>query len=352
MVGRVNVGKSLLFENVFPKGRNADLLGQAAGRGKVESEAVASSGPEPYAIEQFDQEGLQLDDSDTLDDLDGDSLLPPAPPEVAFPVLPIVSALPGTTASPIRVPFGRGRGELIDLPGLDRGKLETYVDDKHKLDLVMRHRAKTEQYVVHPGQSILIGGIIRITPTGSETMLLACPFVPIKCHVTNTEKATAIQNQTEPNWTNFSIAKPMVGGPKISSAGIIPLKWDVTKPRAGPLTSKTAICLKPAILPFQVFGTDILIEGCGWVELAVQVRKKAFYISDNEEVVYPTVEVFSPNGKYVGVRRPMNAWMMSEGSRKTGSKSRPRRSMKGVKKNEKKIARRLAAGGSAGGEDS
>ncbi|MCJ1320826.1 hypothetical protein MMC15_006167 [Xylographa vitiligo] len=347
MVGKVNVGKSSLLETVFPKGRNTDIDFRALRREAIETGASATHPPSfnsqgERLLIGSNQQGLAS--RDDFVDLQNESLLPPVPEEVAYPVMPIVSALPGTTASPIRLPYGRGRGELIDLPGLDRGGLERFVSDKHKLDLVMRQRVKAEQHVVHPGQSILIGGLIRITPLASDIMLLVCPFVPFESHVTNTEKAIAVHTQKT---SALSSITSEGAGEKMASAGVFQLKWDVTKQRAGPLTASTAIGLKPQVLPFAVLSADILIEGCGWVELAVQVRKKALQNSGDalgtsgESLEFPSVEVFSPEGKHIGVRRPMNAWV-TVGHHKAKARpghARPRRSMKGVKKNLKKLAR-------------
>ena len=349
LVGKVNVGKSSLFESVFPKGRNTQINFKAL-RYSASQETRDNLGngagilQGPYKSEAFDQHGVPVPISpplhDTLD-LQKESLLPPPIAEVAYPVMPIVSSLPGTTASPIRIPFGAGRGELIDLPGLDRGNLELYVRDEHKEDLVMRQRVKPEQYVVKPGQSILVGGLIRITPSSSDTVLLACPFVPFGSHVTNTEKAIQIHTQQSPSGIS-SITVPGAGS-KMASAGVFELNWDVTKQRAGPLTASSAIGLKPQILPFSVFAADILIEGCGWVELAVQVRKRSLASSDgySDRIAFPTVEVFSPEGKYVGIRQSMNAWAIGahHKAKARPGKARPRRSMKGVKKNLKNIAR-------------
>ncbi|MCJ1280755.1 hypothetical protein MMC26_000072 [Xylographa opegraphella] len=355
MVGKVNVGKSSLFETVFPKGRNTDIDFKALRQEANETGAGAihfpgSGSQEDRLLNTSSQQVLAL--RDDVEDLQNESLLPPVPEEVAYPVMPIVSALPGTTASPIRLPFGRGRGELIDLPGLDRGGLERFVSDKHKLDLVMRQRVKAEQHVVRPGQSILIGSLIRITPLSSDTILLACPFVPFESHVTNTEKAIAVHTQKVTS--GLSNITSEGAGEKMASAGVFQLKWDVTKQRAGPLTASTAVGLKPQILPFAVLSADILIEGCGWVELAVQVRKKALQSSGDalgstsgESLDFPRVEVFSPEGKHIGIRRPMNAWVTG-GHHKAKARpghARPRRSMKGVKKNLKKLARAVLAGG-------
>ena len=348
MVGKVNVGKSNLFENIFPKGRNEEVSVQPFRDVEEQVLLKQPAGEAPEERHRLEREA-QIEQDSKADGNEGkemspigDSPLPPAPPETAFPVLPLVSSLPGTTASPIRIPFGGGKGELIDLPGLSRGDLEEFVKDEHKLDLVMRHRIKSEQLTIKPGQSLLIGGLIRITPM-TEVTVLAYPFVPLKCHVTSTEKAIAIHTQKGESGV-ATIAKPGVGS-RMGRAGTYSLKWDVTKHRAGPLTNKAAAGLSPEILPFVVLSVDILIEGCGWVELVAQVRKK-----DLEEISatanffdskpYPRVEIASPDGRHIGVRRPMGGWLLSglkPESRR--APARPRRSMKGVKKNMKRAKR-------------
>lgn len=349
MVGKVNVGKSNLLENVFPKGRNEDISFAAsrhAALRKPQSEITAKSHGHPTITgNSIETENCRLTmrDENHVQSL-GDSLLPPAPLETPFPVLPLVSSLPGTTASPIRLPYGGGKGELVDLPGLSRGDLENFVKEDHKLDLLMRHRIKPKQVTIKPGQSLLVGGLVRITPTTSHLTFLAYPFVPLECHVTSTEKAISIHTQREDSGVP-TIARPGIGS-RMDPAGSFSLRWDVTKQRAGPLTRKDAGGLNPKVLSFQVFSADILIEGCGWIELVAQSRKK-----DMESVnqpgnffdprPYPRVEVFSPDGRHVGVRQPMGAWLL--GGRKPGSSSskaaRPRRSMKGVKKELKKVKR-------------
>ncbi|MCJ1299523.1 hypothetical protein MMC08_002315 [Hypocenomyce scalaris] len=351
MVGKVNVGKSNLFQNVFPKGRNENVnfgsLRQDASTQAHRDETMVSTVNMQglFARERFDHR-----DPAAFDELRSDdnpesyvtSLLPPAQAETAFPVMPVISALPGTTASPIRLPFGGGKGELIDLPGLSRGSLEEHVKDERKLDLVMQHRVSPEQQVLKPGQSLLIGGLVRITPTTPDIVVLAYPFVPVEVHVTSADKAIAIHTQQRPTGVT-TITKEGAGG-KMASAGLFELRWDVTKQRAGPLTSPTAVGLKSSILPFVILSTDILIEGCGWVELVAQVRKKDLEQSAGAygAKLFPTVEVFSPYGKHVGSRRPMNAWLLGGPKPVPRSKRtmRPRRSMKGVKR-RLKLAQRV-----------
>ncbi|KAF2272926.1 uncharacterized protein EI97DRAFT_436530 [Westerdykella ornata] len=292
MVGKVNVGKSNLFEVVFPKGRGADYQPIAQIRSAAEREQMLARA---NTLEELERVQRQLAEEDAAierrrkqpilepeeslpeedeEDFDPDALLPPRQPYTPYPVLPLTSSLPGTTASPIRIPFGRNRGELIDLPGLARTNpdLTTFVHPDHHDDLVMKHRVSPDRLPIRPRQSLLLGGgLIRITPVTENLVFLAHAFTPIEPHVTSTEKAIGIQNQTRESGVP-SILLPNVG-PKMKSAGTFQLKWDATKKLAGPLTSPVAGKMRPENLPFTIWSTDILIEGVGWVELSAQVRK-------------------------------------------------------------------------------
>lgn len=444
MVGKVNVGKSQLFQEVFPKGRMGDwgkhttistalglkkaaltnpaaqverrepvrgyhepALGESAlnptenvesATQKAEPETIneelataevleGSSAPdktqeseidtlaqEAALTEQFRSSSapneaqtsesqslesqdlpvlIRPDESDPFTEpLNTSSLLPPLPTETDYPAMPLVSPLPGTTASPIRVPFGNGKGELIDLPGLSRGDLELHVLPEYRSSLVMRSRVSPRQRVIKPGQSLLLGGLIRITHSNPNVHILAYNFTPITEHQTATEKAIGIQSGTrEANVLNIALEETKS---KIQSAGKFYLKWDVTKARAGPMTRSDAAGVKVERLPFRVLGLDILIEGVGWIELAAQVRKPYGYRKDEvdwefetkeeQEIdpTWPEIEVFSPEGRFVGQRRPMNAWLMVGEKPGKAMKARPRKAMKGAKKTEKKRARTIS----------
>ncbi|EKG21961.1 hypothetical protein MPH_00882 [Macrophomina phaseolina MS6] len=344
MVGKVNVGKSNLFEVVFPKGRsdsvNMNKLRSAAAKEPLSGQRhhVPASTPEQPQPDQDDDE-VPLGDEN--------SLLPPPQKEMTYPVMPVISSLPGTTASPIRVPFGNGRGELIDLPGLERTSIDRHVRPEHRLDLVMRSRVVPERLSVKPGQSLLLGGgLIRITPATRDLVYLMHPFVPLPSHVTSTQKALAMEAGERASGIATVVEEGV--GEIMSPAGVFPLRWDVTRQQAGPLTRKDAVALKPEQLPFTVWSTDILIEGVGWVEVVAQTRKsQKIYRNDGEvgsadalgdivpgatEVPYPEVEVVTPEGKFIGSRRPMNAWLLNKPKQKDSDKrSRPKRSMASVK---------------------
>ncbi|OHW99870.1 DUF974 domain-containing protein [Colletotrichum incanum] len=364
MVGKVNVGKSQLFESVFPKGTTASIPSKHNVEVSMFAKEEDSDGTTYSAGDVFESEA---------DRLDVDALLPPARNETNFPEMPTVSSLPGTTASPIRIPFGNGKGELIDLPGVARSDLENYVKPEHRQDLIMHHRIKPEQHSLKPGQSLLLGGLIRITPTTPDLVFLAYNFTPLPEHATATEKAIEFQEQTRESHRVPNIAVPGIAD-KIKLAGKFQLRDDVTKERAGPLTRKEVAGMKVENLPWRVLATDILIEGCGWVEIVAQVRTKNLFagcapfieeqrVSEPEaepvdpfakmekaaesqsvpkvekkkpdtkpdEPHWPVVEVWSPEGKFVGSRLPMNAWLINK-SPKKNIKSRPRKSMKGAKK--------------------
>lgn len=382
MVGKVNVGKSNLFEVAFPKGRNENInIGVMRNKARFGSiSGVEDRYEDEIALRQHEEVQEAEDNKDLIDDADlveeGSDLLPPARAETPYPVMPTVSSLPGTTASPIRIPFGGGRGELVDLPGLARSDLDTFVKPEDRDSLVMKHRITPEQYTIKTGQSLLLGGLIRIDPycpagwQQKELTILAYPFVPLRPHLTSVMKADEIQSGARVSGV------PMVvddaGRKAMQSAGRFQLKWDVTKQRAGPLTTASGVGLKAKVLPFSVLSTDILVEGIGWVELVAQVRKRKVdpvpivvdvepdgvirgeseaddelrSIDDKETSPhlekdenyekeahnadeFPEVEVFSPNGMGIGARRPMGAWLLGGAKPTTvaNKRSRPRRSM-------------------------
>ncbi|WPH03993.1 Hypothetical protein R9X50_00687700 [Acrodontium crateriforme] len=402
MVGKVNVGKSALFEVVFPKGRNQNQVGDQARRNMENKVAQQAAEMEP---EKQSETTKDVDEVAPFDEYDEGSLLPPAQPETAYPTMPLVSSLPGTTASPIRIPFGAGKGELIDLPGIDRSSLDTHVVASSHKELVMRARVTPESFTIKPGQSLILGGLIRITPH-TDDIVMAYPFVPpaFQPHVTGTHKAIAIQTGTHSaasigregeayTGTVDSIATEEAKQ-LVKSAGTFPLQWNETKRRAGPLTDRTAGKQKADALPFTIYSTDILIEGVGWVELACQTRKRieeslplpsfsaqhdgmsallataarkpqsdssqttsyepfsspassaassTLPPSPPPEPAFPSVEVFTPTGKFIAQRRPMNASILSGGDIKTPvhlRRQRPRQSIGMMKRrqNSKKSA--------------
>jgi genetic interactor of prohibitins 3, mitochondrial len=327
-VGKVNVGKSRLFEAVFPKGRkDAEVNFDEYRR------LAQSSTPESASEKMPEEEGTAATHGDTF------TLLPPPQPSTQYPVMPIISELPGTTASPIRVPFGNGKGELIDLPGLARPSLEKYVVPEEQHQLVMKRRIVPERIVIKPGSSLLLGGLIRITPTTPDLIFMAHAFVPLKPHLTSTDKAISIHTSSEETGVK-TIVEPDART-KMASAGKFLLKDDVTRRYSGPLTRKDAVRLKPERLPFIIYASDILIEGCGWVELVAQVRRpketradalSVHEKSDSDVLQFPEVEVFSPKGRYIGQRETLSAWLLGGLKPKASNarKARPRQSMRSV----------------------
>ncbi|RAK89521.1 hypothetical protein BO79DRAFT_227729 [Aspergillus costaricaensis CBS 115574] len=296
VIGKANVGKSSFIEACFPKdSRNLEKIAELIELREEESKIATHY--DPSAI-------------------DSEGLLPPAPREDLYPILPVVSSLAGTTVSPIRIPFGRGRGEMIDLPGLERGELADHVRDEFKRDLIMTKRKKPERLSIKPGQSLLLGGgLVRITPMNPEDVVMAACFVPLESHLTRTEKAIEMQTEQRP-YPKTNIAREGTGQ-VISSAGVFDLKWDVTHSHLPRSIAKAVEDghMKMPSLPYKVMSTDVLIEGCGWVELTVQVRAKSAKESDSEDETsksFPQVEVFTPYGRHVGSRPPIECWKFIE----------------------------------------
>ncbi|KAJ5898828.1 hypothetical protein N7495_003572 [Penicillium taxi] len=303
VVGKANVGKSSFIEACFPKdSKSLENIGEWIHQQRLENELLK-------------QRQVSL--------FDPNSLLPPAPREDIYPVLPVVSSMPGTTVSPIRIPFGRGKGEVIDLPGMERTELEDFVRDEHKRDLIMTKRIKPTRITVKPGQSLLLGGgLVRITAVNPEDTILAACFVPIGTHITRTDKAIEMQTE-ERAYPGTSILKEGAGS-SISSAGKFDLKWDITSSNLPSLVAKAVKDKGVPIpaLPYRVMAADILIEGCGWIEVSIQIRAKRS--AEDDLPAYPQLEVFTPNGNHIGSRRPIGCWDFIAEKLKADKRNRPR----------------------------
>lgn len=396
MVGKVNVGKSQLFEAIYPKGRTGS--------------ATPSKGGE-HAVSVFPREDDLRSWMAEVQDDEGGDLLPPLQPLRQYPDMPMVSSLPGTTASPIRIPFGNKKGELIDLPGLARSDLETYVRPEHRKSLIMKSRIIPEQQSLSGNKSLILGGgLIRITPRSEDLHFLMYNFTPLHDHLTSTAKAIQMQNQERNDradaWTPGMENIGIDGlGQQMGHAGTFEVKHDVSKLRAGPLTRKDSINLSVDKLPFRVLSIDILIEGVGYVEIVCQVRRSyleqslaanirearqkweseegkledkktkldtstdAFaalelqrrdtmerprrvespqraFDPNEVEPSWPLVDVFSPMGLHIGSRTPIQGWMRNKPLVKPEHKKmRPRKSAKGWKKRDKRERRAAAQAG-------
>ncbi|GAM36706.1 hypothetical protein TCE0_018f06005 [Talaromyces pinophilus] len=329
IVGKANVGKSSFIESCFPKdSKNLDKIAHLLESRKQEDALKLSKDNTP----------------ETAPYLDPDALLPPAPREELYPILPVISSLPGTTVGPIRIPFGRGHGEMIDLPGLDRGTLQDFMLDEHKSDLIMTKRINpSEQLSIRPQQSLLIGGgLIRITPKNIPedcTVLAAC-FVPLETHITRTEKAIEIQSGVRKYNTGGgdrgnSVIKPDYltkaetegEASTIRSAGTFTLSTDVTLSHLPSMIKKKwdDHGIRPNLdtLPYRVYATDILIEGCGWIELTAQIRTKGRQdLQADMNMLLPQIEVFTPLGKHVASRLPLETWNFIRDRRKAEKRKR------------------------------
>jgi hypothetical protein len=357
LVGKVNVGKSMLFKVIYPGNEKK----------KSEAERLAANGVETVSVAELQgnaaskPEELEFEVEDAEAELDEKfSLLPPPQPLQQWPAMPIASHLPGTTASPIRIRFGKitrglGRGELIDLPGLERSTLENHVIPEHRPTLVMTSRVTPERVTLRAGSSIIFGGgLIRIAPVTEDLVFMVHSFLPLTQHVTATEKVL-LHEQGEREIRNLeSIVLPESKN-TVKSAGKFRLTTDVTRAYSGPLTRKSDVGLKVENLPFAVYATDILVEGVGWIEVVAQVRKpkrhpdtssgldslkKALSGSEDSPIMpqidYPEIEVFSPNGRFIGNRESIGGYALGGPKPVPVRKrpSRPRKSMVRVKRSK------------------
>lgn len=115
------------------------------------------------------------------------------------------------------------------------------------------------------------------------------------------------------------------------SAGVFAVTEDVTTYRNPMLEDRSPEAVDS--LPYKVFGTDIVLEGIGWVEVTAQVKR------DKETGQFPKleVEVVSLEGKGVAQRRTMNAYSkLMEGARLAGKLKKPPKRARLSKKGEKK----------------
>ncbi|KAF8441968.1 hypothetical protein BGX38DRAFT_1096359 [Terfezia claveryi] len=271
-------------------------------------------------------------------------------------VSPTISNIPGTTVAPVRVAFrhpgengrkGGVKGEIIDLPGMERGRFLDFVRPKLRRKVQMECRVDPKQYVVKPGQSLVLAGLIMIQPKTRGTDFMMYPYTALPTHVTATEKALEFMNHPDPEG-NKPVSAPLPGTlpENIKSAGTFHLSSDVTRLRNPQLRGKSDAEIE--LLPYKIYSTDILLEGVGWVEIVAQIRTHQVMMD-----VVPEVEVFTPLGKGVGSRKPMGADMLrlqglkkigKYGVRRSPTEGRQRPSMKGRKK-QSKINHRASTGG-------
>ena len=325
-------------------------------------------------------------------------------------VSPTVSDVPGTTVAPVRVAFrhpgengrkGGVKGEIIDLPGMERGRFLDFVRPNIRRKVQMEYRVDPKQHVVKPGQSLLLAGLIMIQPKTHDTVFMMYPYTALPTHVTATEKALEFMNHPDPEGCSDPVLYQHKPGPgtdfvedeakastnsgtlegasvlelqasgegfiyrpqelrdkpvlaslpgtlphNIKSAGTFHLTYDVTRLRNPQLLGKTDAEIE--LLPYKIYSIDILLEGIGWVEIVAQIRTHQLMMD-----VIPQVEIFSPLGKGVGSRKPMGADMLrlqglkkigKYGVRRTPTEGRQRPSMKGQKK-QSKINHRAATAG-------
>ncbi|KAF8420024.1 hypothetical protein EV426DRAFT_537993 [Tirmania nivea] len=352
IVGKVNVGKSRFVGEIVPEGSFTNLERVIETKLKVflkdveDKERVNSHETTKEELAKILEEARIKIQNEELDQ------------EELPLVSPTVSDVPGTTVAPVRVAFrhpgekgrkGGVKGEIIDLPGMERGRFLDFVRPELRRKVQMEYRVDPKQHVVKPGQSLLLAGLIMIQPKTRDTVFMMYPYAALPTHVTATEKALEFMNHPDPEGCReppVSVTLPGILPHNIKSAGTFDLSYDVTRLRDLRLLGKTDAEIEH--LPYKIYSTDILLEGIGWVEIVAQIRTHQLMMD-----VIPQVEVFTPLGKGVGSRKPMGADMLrlqglkkigKYGVRRSPTEGRQRPSMKGHKK-QRKINHRSATGG-------
>ena len=191
IVGKVNVGKSRFLREVVPRGSYTVL-----------DKIVQPSVPLPK-LPDFDINSLsgqekvqaflkQLEENEkaknpnitqqALDKILDTTRIRIVNTNLSVEELPLakptVSQVPGTTVNPIRValrnPMVLGKnqgvcGEIIDLPGFERGSFLNFVRPECKKYVLMEERVDPLQYVVKPSKSLLY---VRAWGWGGGNMLI------------------------------------------------------------------------------------------------------------------------------------------------------------------------------------
>ena len=150
-LGAVNVGKSTLLRDIWPTDGvlRPTTLEDAAEFDILPAEELADPAAPCSSEAQQQQPDSEVE------------VIRPGAARAHVP--PTVSDIPGTTAAPIRVSYqsvGRGprfRGEVVDLPGLERwvGFKETglmkYVRPNRQRSLAIKDRVRPLEFVIKPG---------------------------------------------------------------------------------------------------------------------------------------------------------------------------------------------------------
>ncbi|KAJ4307108.1 hypothetical protein N0V88_000485 [Collariella sp. IMI 366227] len=348
MVGKANVGKSQLFEAVFPKGR----MDAPPPKHKISVNVF----PKPQKYRTL-EEAIAADESNE-DFEDPNPLLPgrttqpteefspsPPQPETQFPSMPVVSSSQAPPPRPSASPSATAAANSSTSRASPAPTLNSTCS-RPPPSLIMKSRVlpnnKSSNQANPFSSAVSSASPPRNVAPDEELIFLTYPFTPITPHLTATDKAVAVQTQAEDAPGVENIALPGTGA-TVKHAGAFQVRYDVTKARTGPLTRKEAVGLKVDRLPYRV-QTPKVEEQLQTLDLREEPVNAMGNGRDEEmvslaeaEAKWPVIDVYSPEGKFVGYRRPMNAWMLNKP--KGDMKSRPRKSMKGAKKLEKSMRR-------------
>ncbi|KAJ6260306.1 U3 small nucleolar RNA-associated protein [Drechslerella dactyloides] len=308
LLGKTNVGKSRLFEAIFPKKGRATVLSSTKKFERDDSENPMAAGKESGEDDWYIQNGHK----------------------VRYPDMPLSHKAPGVTAGPIAIDFAAGRGQLVDLPGMERRGILDNVKKDYVSDTTMIRRKVPERFVLKTDQTLIVGGLVTVKllqpedPRRKPIVMEVAMFTDLPGHASKNIKLDGFLNKQVEKSRPFIWTKPGISE-VMESAGVFTLKDDITAQRCETLIDRNPDFMKTT--KFRIWATDILIEGCGWLEVSVQVPKDA---------PQPQIEVHSPHGKGIGQRETMKAYMQNLRPNTNPSPgSRPRKSMKGAKQAEK-----------------
>ncbi|KAK6359471.1 hypothetical protein TWF696_000627 [Orbilia brochopaga] len=315
LLGKTNVGKSRLYEAIFPKKGRATVLDQTKEFGKGDLD-------HPVPAEEEGEEDWYIQNGH----------------KVRYPDMPLSHKTPGTTVGAIAIDFAAGRGQLVDLPGMERRGILEHINKNHIADVTLLNRKIPERFVLKSYQTFLVGGLVTVKAVQPEDqsvlpiVLEIALFSQLPGHCGKHDKVKGFLDPTIGGdkrrafmWTMPHISQVM------ASAGVFTLKDDITAQRCKAVIDQNPDFMKTA--QFRVYATDIVIEGCGWLEISAQIPK-------NNPL--PQIEVHSPYGRGVEQRETMKAYM--ENLRPGASPppgARPKKSMKGAKQAEKNELRSL-----------
>ncbi|KAF3922218.1 hypothetical protein ABW21_db0209482 [Orbilia brochopaga] len=315
LLGKTNVGKSRLYEAIFPKKGRASILSETKKFDQSDLDPPVMNNEEGKEEDWYIQNGHK----------------------VRYPDMPLSHKEPGTTVGPVAIDFAAGRGQLVDLPGMERRGLLNHIRRERVSETIMTSRTIPEKFIVNHLQTLLVGGLVTVKavqPKDDSTLPIVLEIVvfsELPGHCAKDEKVEGFLGGSSKT-RGFIWSMPNIND-SMASAGVFKLNDDITTSRLKRIIDQNPDFMRTA--KFRVYATDILIEGCGWLEISAQIPK-------NNPL--PEIEVRSPRGIGIEQRETMKAYMQNlRPGAGPPPGARPRKSMKGAKQVDKRELKKLSA---------